>query len=238
MASLPFLRRSFVLPPALRRGTKTRDLLAGAPLVLFYAFSASGKVQSLIGAFATFDPAKFDFRKFLTLLTDVSILSVALVFVVSVLMRPPAIARAPGIMPRIAAIAGTYLAVGLVMFSSPTTTSVTVVSLSLLLVFFGMSFAAWAVSYLGRSVSLIAEARRLVTGGPYRFVRHPLYLGEQVAIAGVMLQYLSPIAIFVFAVQIAFQLYRMSCEEKVLAATFPEYADYARRTRRVLPGLY
>jgi protein-S-isoprenylcysteine O-methyltransferase Ste14 len=238
MASLPFFRRSFALVPALRQGTKTRDLLAGTPLVLFYAFNANNKVRSLIEAFATFDPAKFDFRTFLTLLTDVSVLSVALVFVVSVLMRPPAIARAPGIMPRIAAIAGTYLAVGLVMFSSPTTTSVTVMSLSLLLVFFGMSFAAWAVFYLGRSVSLIAEARRLVMGGPYRFVRHPLYLGEQVAIAGVMLQYLSPVAIFVFAVQIALQFYRMSCEEKVLAATFPEYADYARRTWRVLPGLY
>jgi protein-S-isoprenylcysteine O-methyltransferase Ste14 len=238
MASFPFFRRSFALVPALRQGTKTRDLLAGTPLVLIYAFNANNKVRALIEAFATFDPAKFDFRKFLTVLSDVSVLSVALVFVVSVLMRPPAIARAPGIMPRIAAIAGTYLAVGLVLFSSITTTSVPVICLSLLLVFFGMSFAAWAVFYLGRSVSLIAEARRLVTGGPYRFVRHPLYLGEQVAIAGVMLQYLSPVAIFVFAVQIAFQLYRMSCEEKVLAATFPEYADYARRTWRVLPGLY
>jgi protein-S-isoprenylcysteine O-methyltransferase Ste14 len=69
-------------------------------------------------------------------------------------------------------------------------------------------------------------------------VRHPLYLGEQISIAGVLLPYLSPIAAFVFAVQIAFQFYRMRCEEEILAATFPEYADYAKRTWRVLPGLY
>jgi protein-S-isoprenylcysteine O-methyltransferase Ste14 len=84
----------------------------------------------------------------------------------------------------------------------------------------------------------MAEARKLVTGGPYRIVRHPLYLGEQVSIAGVLLQYLSPAVLFVFAVQIAFQFYRMSCEEKILAATFPEYAEYAKRTWRILPGLY
>jgi protein-S-isoprenylcysteine O-methyltransferase Ste14 len=238
MASFLFSRRPFVLAPALRWGTKTRDLLAGMPLVLLYGFNATAKVHALNEAVTTFDPANFDSRKFLTFLSDISILSVALLFVICVLMRPPAVARAQGIMPRIAAIAGTYLAVGLVLLSNPTATSLTTICISLLLVLFGMSFAAWSVFYLGRSVSLMAEARRLVTGGPYRFVRHPLYLGEQIAIAGVMLRYLSPVAIFVFMVQIAFQLYRMSCEEKVLTATFPEYADYARHTWRVLPGLY
>lgn len=238
MASLRPLRQPFVLPPALRWGTKTRDLLAGAPLIGFYAFSANGKVRSLIEGFAAFDLAKFDLKNFVTLLSNISILSVALLFVVCVLLRPPAIARAQGIMPRIAALAGTYLSVGLVLFAEVTTTSVAVICFSLLLVFWGTSFAAWAVSHLGRSVSLMAEARKLVTGGPYRFVRHPLYLGEQIAIAGVLLQYLSPAVLFVFAVQVAFQFYRMSCEEKVLAATFPEYTDYAKRTWRILPGLY
>lgn len=238
MASLPFIRKPFVLPAALHRGTKTRDLLAGTPLALLYAFGASSKVNSLAATFAAFDPASFDFRRVLIVLSDISTLAVALLFAICVLIRPPAIACAQGIMPRVAAIVGTYLGVGLVLLSNVTTASLTVILLSLLLVFCGTTFATWAVFYLGRSVSLIAEARKLVTGGPYRFVRHPLYLGEQVAITGVLLRYLSPVVVFVFAVQIAFQFYRMSCEEKVLAATFPEYADYARRTWRVLPGLY
>lgn len=237
MASFSFLRRSF-LPPALRRGSKAYDLLAGAPLVLFYAYGANGKVRSLIEIFYKLDLAKLDLKTTLTVFSGISTLSVALLFVVCLLLRPPAIAQAQGIMPRIAAIAGTYLAVGLVLLSSTPTTSIAVICLSLLLVFCGASFAAWAVLYLGRSVSIIAEARRLVTGGPYRFVRHPLYLGEQISVAGVLLQYLSPVAVFVFVVQIAFQFYRMACEEKILAATFPEYADYAKRTWRILPGFY
>jgi len=50
MASFPFFRRSFALVPALRQGTKTRDLLAGTPLVLIYAFNANNKVRALIEA--------------------------------------------------------------------------------------------------------------------------------------------------------------------------------------------
>lgn len=238
MASLRFLRQSFVLPSALRYGTKTRDLLSGVPLAAFYGLCANDRVRSLIGASIALDRAKFDWKNFITLLGDIAALSVALLFVVCVLLRPPAIARAQGIMPRIAALVGTYLSVGLVLFASVTTTSVAVICLSLVMVFCGMSFAAWAIFYLGRSVSLMAEARKLVTGGPYRIVRHPLYLGEQVSIAGVLLQYLSPAVLFVFVVQIAFQFYRMSCEEEILAATFPEYAEYAKRTWRILPGLY
>ncbi|HVT99101.1 MAG TPA: isoprenylcysteine carboxylmethyltransferase family protein [Acidobacteriaceae bacterium] len=238
MASFPFLRRPFALPSALRRGTKAYDLLAGAPLVLFYAVGANGKAQSLIEIFSKLDPEKLDLATVLTVLSDIAALSVALLFVVCVLLRPPPIARAGGLMPRIAAVVGTYMAVGLILLSPVTKASVGIVCLSLFLVLCGTSFALWAVFYLGRSVSLMAEARKLVTGGPYRFVRHPLYLGEQISIAGVLLPYLSPIAAFVFAVQIAFQFYRMRCEEEILAATFPEYADYAKRTWRVLPGLY
>jgi protein-S-isoprenylcysteine O-methyltransferase Ste14 len=238
MASFSFLRRPFAFTSAVRRGTKAYDLLTGAPLVLFYAVSASGKVHSLIEIVSRLEYANLDLKTALTALSDIAILLVALLFVICMLMRPPPIARARGIMPRVAAIAGTYLAIGLVLLSKPTTESLTIICLSLFLVVCGTSFAAWAVFHLGRSVSLIAEARKLVTDGPYRFVRHPLYLGEQVAIAGVLLQYLSPVAILVFAVQIALQFYRMSCEEKVLAAAFPEYAAYTQRTWRVLPGLY
>ena len=97
---------------------------------------------------------------------------------------------APGFYPRFAAVAGTFLSVGFLLLP-PQELSYALYLASLLLVIAGTVFAICAVLVLGRSISIMPEARQLVTGGPYALVRHPLYLGEIVALAGVALQYLS-----------------------------------------------
>ena len=95
-----------------------------------------------------------------------------------------------------------------------------------------------ALLRLGRSFSVMAEARYLVTSGPYRFVRHPLYLAEELAVVGVFIQFASVWTALLLALQISFQLRRMHNEEAVLAATFPEYTAYQARTSRLIPGIY
>jgi protein-S-isoprenylcysteine O-methyltransferase Ste14 len=84
----------------------------------------------------------------------------------------------------------------------------------------------------------MAETRQLVTTGPYRFVRHPLYLAEEIAMVGVFVQFASVYTALLLAAQIAFQLRRMHNEELVLTASFPEYAAYQRHTARLVPGIY
>jgi protein-S-isoprenylcysteine O-methyltransferase Ste14 len=84
----------------------------------------------------------------------------------------------------------------------------------------------------------MAETRQLVTSGPYRFVRHPLYLTEEIATIGVFMQFASAWTALIFAVQIAFQLRRMHNEELVLSARFPEYVAYRQHTARLIPGIY
>ena len=84
----------------------------------------------------------------------------------------------------------------------------------------------------------MAETRQLVTAGPYRLVRHPLYLAEQIAIIGVFIQYASVWTALLLAMQIAFQLRRMHNEELVLTASFPEYSAYRQTTARLIPGVY
>jgi protein-S-isoprenylcysteine O-methyltransferase Ste14 len=91
---------------------------------------------------------------------------------------------------------------------------------------------------LGRSISLVPEARRLVTKGPYALIRHPLYLGEMVAISGIALQHLSVWALLLLCLAWAFQFQRMKYEERVLSQSFPEYEDYMAKTARLVPGVY
>src|SRR5712691_5146895 len=100
----------------------------------------------------------------------------------------------------------------------------------------GLAYSVWGLAYLRRSFSIIPEARRLVTGGPYRLSRHPVYLGEVATAIGVNLAtagWLSALAIAYF---IACELMRIRWEERILALSFPsEYPEYARSVPRYLP---
>ncbi len=99
----------------------------------------------------------------------------------------------------------------------------------------GMLYAVWALVYLRRSFSILPEARRLVTGGPYSISRHPLYLGEAVAGIGVTLPTIGVPGAFLVAAFLAAQFLRIRYEERVLERQFPEYGEYGRRVPRYLP---
>jgi protein-S-isoprenylcysteine O-methyltransferase Ste14 len=101
----------------------------------------------------------------------------------------------------------------------------------------GMAYSIWSLAFLRRSFSILPEARRLVTDGPYRLSRHPLYLGEGVAALGLLLPTAGPVAIALALAALAAQLLRMRWEESVLTREFPEYRDYARRVPRYFPFL-
>jgi protein-S-isoprenylcysteine O-methyltransferase Ste14 len=92
-----------------------------------------------------------------------------------------------------------------------------------------------SVLVLGRCFGVLPEARGLVTRGPYRWVRHPVYLGELTAATGLVLA--APVALNVLLGTILFiaQFVRMRLEETALRDAFPEYAAYASRTPRLLP---
>lgn len=94
-----------------------------------------------------------------------------------------------------------------------------------------------AVLALGRCFGVLPEVRGLVTDGPYRFVRHPVYLGELGACAGLVVAAPSLWNLGVAAVFVGAQAIRMRLEELALAAEFPEYAAYAAQTPRIVPLL-
>jgi protein-S-isoprenylcysteine O-methyltransferase Ste14 len=102
----------------------------------------------------------------------------------------------------------------------------------------GYLAALVTIARLGRSFSILPGARRLVTDGPYALVRHPLYFAEELAAFGLFLHYQSLEAGLILALHLLFQLDRMRQEEAVLRAAFPNYATYAARTKRLLPGIF
>jgi protein-S-isoprenylcysteine O-methyltransferase Ste14 len=159
------------------------------------------------------------------------------VLAASVIIRERPQRRAEGLEPRISALLGTFSILTLVLFPRHQL-SLTGEIVSTLLLLVGNTLAVLVLLQLRGSFSIMAEARQLVTSGVYRWVRHPLYLAEELAVIAIVLQFLSPWTTLLLAVQIAFQLRRMRNEERVLSATFPEYAEYKEKTAMLLPGVY
>jgi protein-S-isoprenylcysteine O-methyltransferase Ste14 len=91
-----------------------------------------------------------------------------------------------------------------------------------------------SVLALGTCFGILPEARGLVTRGPYRLVRHPLYLGEITVCAGLVIASPSGGNLLLGAIFGAGQVVRMHLEEAELTAAFPEYTTYAARTPRLL----
>jgi protein-S-isoprenylcysteine O-methyltransferase Ste14 len=89
-----------------------------------------------------------------------------------------------------------------------------------------------------RSVRIQNErAQRVITSGPYRFVRHPGYTGAIALFIAIPLPLASWWGLLPAAIAIALLVVRTSWEDRPLTAELSGYADYARRTRyRLLPG--
>ena len=153
------------------------------------------------------------------------------------IVRLEPIKKAKGILPRVLAVAGTF-SMTLVTLFPRAELSLTQTVIASLLSLVGTGLSVFALAHLGRSFSVMAEARRLVTSGPYRIVRHPLYVFEAVASLGILCQFFSFYSILIYLAHCFLQLQRMKNEEAVLEGVFPEYQAYRLKTARVIPGVY
>jgi protein-S-isoprenylcysteine O-methyltransferase Ste14 len=105
----------------------------------------------------------------------------------------------------------------------------------------GFAFTLWARAILGGNWSglvTIKVGHKLVRTGPYRFVRHPIYTGILIALAGTALAYdrwRGIVAVVLFWV--AFTIKRLK-EEQFMRQTFgDQYIDYSRTTGAIFPAL-
>jgi protein-S-isoprenylcysteine O-methyltransferase Ste14 len=105
----------------------------------------------------------------------------------------------------------------------------------------GLGFAVWARVWLGRywsSAIVLKQDHALVTGGPYRLVRHPIYSGVSLAAVGSLIAMATPAAVCGFAVFAATYFAKIRREERWLRRFFgAEYDAYAARVAAIVPGI-
>jgi protein-S-isoprenylcysteine O-methyltransferase Ste14 len=108
----------------------------------------------------------------------------------------------------------------------------------LVLVTFAAFLSIASLLTLGRSFGVWPALRFLVTKGPYRFVRHPIYLSYLIADVGYNLQEWNyGTALMVMAGWLSL-IYRIHAEERILSKD-TEWSDYAARVRfRLIPGVW
>lgn len=102
----------------------------------------------------------------------------------------------------------------------------------------GLGLSVISKLYLNRSFGLIAANRGVKVRGPYRIVRHPMYLGYIVNQLGFLAASFSPINFAFYLFAWTFQILRVREEESVLRQD-PAYRRFARRVgSRLIPGVY
>jgi protein-S-isoprenylcysteine O-methyltransferase Ste14 len=112
-----------------------------------------------------------------------------------------------------------------------------------LLLVLGIAVRVWAIRTLGKHFTAtvtLTDDHQLVRTGPYRFVRHPSYLGAFMAIMGcpIFLNAWWATGIAIAAMTIAYYL-RIGVEEKMLSSYFGDkYLEYSKQTKRIIPFIW
>jgi protein-S-isoprenylcysteine O-methyltransferase len=118
-----------------------------------------------------------------------------------------------------------------------------IICLAVLFLVGGVALRIWAIRHLGRFFTVdvgIQQGHQVIQDGPYRLVRHPSYTGSLLALVGVAILTFNWLGLILISTctWLAYAV-RIPVEEKALFAEFgQQYADYAARTKRLIPWVY
>lgn len=146
------------------------------------------------------------------------------------LRRPGSLGQAMASLPAIA-LAGPVLA-----FSAPLSHWATSTTL---LLGIGVIIAVVSLATLGRSFGVLPAARRPIQKGPYRWIRHPAYLGQLLMLTACGLSVSPQMGGLIVIIATACLCLRIRAEEQILGDEWPAYREYMGRVRwRLLPLLW
>lgn len=104
----------------------------------------------------------------------------------------------------------------------------------------GIALAVWARrSFAMGSFRITADpaADSILRRGPYRFIRHPMYAAALLVVWSSVLGHWSAVSAAIGGVVLALLVLRIAIEERLLRARYPDYTEYARSTRCLVPFL-
>ena len=136
-----------------------------------------------------------------------------------------------GLLIMIASLVGLY-AIGSLFSFQPITIALQVIAVALM---------AWArVTFGRRSFHATADptAGGLVTAGPYRYIRHPIYTAACLFCLGGIVTNWSWQSATLGALLVLGALTRILCEERLLYQSYPEYLQYSKTTKRMIPYVF
>lgn len=115
-----------------------------------------------------------------------------------------------------------------------------VAEVGLVITLIGAALAVTALASLKSSFAIVPEARTIVVSGPYRLLRHPMYLAELLMLFGVIVGYVHLTTLVGALIVVGLQIYRIRAEERLLQAAFPTtFEAFRARTRfRLIPLLW
>jgi protein-S-isoprenylcysteine O-methyltransferase Ste14 len=109
----------------------------------------------------------------------------------------------------------------------------------LIIVYWGMAIVIWAVWHLKKGIlgGIEPENEILIKTGPYKYIRHPVYLGMTIAMLGIPVAFESWIGLLsVLIVFLPSEIYRAKLEEKALSSKFgKEWDEYKRESGFFFP---
>ncbi|MGA3213136.1 MAG: isoprenylcysteine carboxylmethyltransferase family protein [Terriglobales bacterium] len=160
------------------------------------------------------------------------------------LLRKPLVSVAPGILPRLAGYLGTFGVMACFAgfqtwypsWMAPASNA-HLRNAGTCIWALGAVFDVWAVWSLRHGMSIIPQARTLITTGAYRYVRHPLYAAYILQNIGLSLRYPSFAVFSVVLGWFLLALLRVRYEEAVLTRNFPDYSTYRRHVGMFFPRL-
>jgi len=171
-------------------------------------------------------------------------LSTELLVAISFVVRRPALHHATGWRPRAVAYAHAFLPMVFIELASRYNPAWLAPARSQLMTDTGIAvwlvgalLALWPLWQLRRSFSVEPQARELVTSGPYRFARHPIYAAYTLVNCGLWLRHPTLPFGTVLAIWFALLIVRIRYEERVLERAFPQYAAYRARVGALGPRL-
>jgi protein-S-isoprenylcysteine O-methyltransferase Ste14 len=136
-----------------------------------------------------------------------------------------------GLIVMVGALVGLYR-IGVLFTAQPIAIALQLIAVALLI---------WARLTFGRRSFHAAAnptAGGLVTTGPYRIIRHPIYTAACLFGWGPIFVHLSLVSFALGILLLLGALVRMLCEEQLVKQRYPEYVEYAKVTKRMIPHLF